>query len=311
MHRLRKGCFFLLVLFLLVTVIATVAFAKTSNLGISKLLMGTKDKDAAVLQGVFSQAGHVNATNKAQANQTASANLYSVQAGDSLYWIALRYGVSVTGLQQANSITGTTLYPGQYLAIPGVPEFSSSSSELLKAQNKPLKDILKEKGIQKVSNLKIVVDKSEGILSLFSGNLWLKSYPISLGDGGPGDKKVIGDHKTPEGRFFVCQRLVLDPPDKFLGSRWLRLSYPNREDAERGLQQGLITVGEAQEVIAAFCNLSTPPQQTALGGGIGIHGGSVPEFNKNWTWGCVGLTNSDVEDCFDYIEIGTPVIIIP
>jgi lipoprotein-anchoring transpeptidase ErfK/SrfK len=53
----------------------------------------------------------------------------------------------------------------------------------------------------------------------------------------------------------------------------------------------------------------TPPQRTALGGGVGIHGGSTPELGSDWTWGCVGLTNKDVEDFYNYVSNGTKVTI--
>lgn len=43
---------------------------------------------------------------------------YTVQPGDSLYLIGQRYGVNAWQLQQANGLTGTTIYPGQSLVIP-------------------------------------------------------------------------------------------------------------------------------------------------------------------------------------------------
>jgi len=87
------------------------------------------------------------------------------------------------------------------------------------------------------------------------------------------------------------------------------LSYPNAEDARRGLQQGLVDWQTYREIIRALNNLEIPPQRTALGGGIGIHGGDVEAFGDNWTWGCIGLTNKDVEEIYEYVEVGTKVII--
>lgn len=83
------------------------------------------------------------------------------------------------------------------------------------------------------------------------------------------------------------------------------ISYPNSEDADRGLWQGLIDQWAHDEIKAAFSDGRTPPQYTALGGRIGIHGGDKPDFDNNWTWGCIGLTNSDIEDFYDYVSIGT------
>lgn len=176
----------------------------------------------------------------------------------------------------------------------------------------PLRDILRQKGIPAASpNLSIVVDKSAHTLSLFSNGTWLKYYHVELGDSGLADKQVQGDHKTPEGYFYITEKTVFNPPDYYLGSRWMRLSYPNREDANRGLNAGIINRSVYNQIVTAIAQNKTPPQRTALGGGIGIHGGDVPSFGNDWTFGCVGLTNRDVEDFYDYVRIGTPVTIVP
>lgn len=176
--------------------------------------------------------------------------------------------------------------------------------------SKTLKDILVEKGITDPGDrLTILVDKSDHTLTVMLDGQPVKTYHAEFGDGGMDDKKVSGDHKTPEGTFYISEKSVLSPADKYLGSRWMRLSYPNIEDAQRGLDSGLIDKVTYQEIITAFNQKKTPPQRTALGGGVGIHGGSVPELGSNWTWGCVGLSNKDVEEIYDYIKIGTPVTI--
>lgn len=155
----------------------------------------------------------------------------------------------------------------------------------------------------------IFVDKSEQLLAIMLDGQPIKTYHAEFGDSGMGDKKISGDHKTPEGTFYVCEKSVLSPADEYLGSRWMRLSYPNIEDGRRGLKTGLIDKATYNEIVTAFNQKKAPPQRTALGGGVGIHGGSVPEFGGNWTWGCVGLSNKDAEEIYDYVSIGTPVII--
>ncbi|MEG6615616.1 LysM peptidoglycan-binding domain-containing protein [Peptococcaceae bacterium 1198_IL3148] len=47
-----------------------------------------------------------------------AAITYTVQPGDSLYLIGQKYGVSAAQLQQANGISGTTIYVGQKIYIP-------------------------------------------------------------------------------------------------------------------------------------------------------------------------------------------------
>lgn len=206
------------------------------------------------------------------------SNYYVVRAQDSLFKIAQKYGLKINYLKWANALKSDTIYPGQVLKIPG-------------------------------PDLLIVVDKSDHLLSLVSNGRVLRSYHVELGDGGLGDKQISGDHKTPEGTFYVAEKSVLNPPDYYLGSRWLRVSYPNIEDAKRGLEQGLINRQTYDSIVKANNNEQIPPRYTALGGGVGIHGGGKPEFGSDWTWGCVGLTNKDIEDFYNYIKVGTKIII--
>ncbi|TDA65630.1 MAG: LysM peptidoglycan-binding domain-containing protein [Clostridia bacterium] len=338
------------ILLLLLTVImgsfVYTAHAVAATFGTRTLLFGSQGEDVALLQGFLNgvgyQAGPVDGifggkTQKGtqsfqqekgltpdgvvgpqtfatieKAQKTPATNRYLARPGDSLYTIARRYGTTVTALKQANILTGDTIYAGQYLTLPGVGPVTPWGKQAPGERDRPLTDVQAAKGIPvPVPDLTIVVDKSDHTLSLFSGGVWLKSYRADFGDGGPGDKEVSGDHRTPEGWFYVSERSVLDPPDYYLGSRWLRLSYPGMEDAERGLGQGLIDWPTYEAVVAANAGFATPPQQTALGGGIGIHGGSVPEFGEDWTWGCIGLANADVEEFFDQVRIGTPVVIVP
>lgn len=278
----------------------------------------------------------------------ATLTQYTVKAGDSLYWIAKTYNVSVDNIKAKNSIHSDMIYPGQVITIPGTNggtnqytvkpgdslfyisrSYGVSISDL-KAQNKlasdmiypgqklvipntgvkSLRTILAESGLlNSGAKLDILVDKSDHILYIRSQGRVLKSYHVELGDGGTGDKEVAGDHKTPEGTFYITEKSVLSPADQYLGTRWMRLSYPNIEDSKRGLQQGLIDKSTYSSIVSSINNGLTPPQRTALGGGIGIHGGSTPELGNDWTWGCVGLTNKDVEDFFNYVSVGTKVII--
>ncbi|MGE5582866.1 MAG: LysM peptidoglycan-binding domain-containing protein [Bacillota bacterium] len=256
-----------------------------------------------------------------------AANWYTVQKGDSLYYIALKYGTTVDALKKANSLKSGLIVPGQVLAIPSgatkppaapvrptqpeQPKQAPAPAPSEKpAADRPLADILKEKGINDPwSQMVIMVDKSDHVLSLYAKGLWLKSYHVELGDGGPGDKAAQGDHKTPEGTFYISEKSVLNPPDYYLGTRWMRLSYPNIEDADRGLQQGIIDQATHDQIVNAINNRDIPPQYTALGGGVGIHGGSRTELGPDWTFGCVGLQDKDVEEFFNYVTVGTPVII--
>jgi lipoprotein-anchoring transpeptidase ErfK/SrfK len=60
--------------------------------------------------------------------------------------------------------------------------------------------------------------------------------------------------------------------------------------------------------LRALKTKKTPPQNTALGGDIYIHGNGA---GSDWTWGCVALENEDIRELFDATRVGTPVVIEP
>ena len=161
----------------------------------------------------------------------------------------------------------------------------------------------------------LLIEKSSFRLSLYSGDKLIKAYPVSFGFSPYGDKVREGDGKTPEGEFYICQKATdRQYRSKFLGTRWMRLSYPNVEHAARGLTSRLVTRQQHDRIVGAIENRLTPLQTTRLGGGIGIHGGT---FNyegvmvRTWTLGCIGMYDSDVEDLYRYVPVGTTVRIVP
>jgi murein L,D-transpeptidase YafK len=148
-------------------------------------------------------------------------------------------------------------------------------------------------------NPKIVVSKSARQLSLYSDGRVVRTYKIALGTNPVDDKVRQGDRSTPEGDFYVC---VKNARSSFYLS--LGLSYPNAEDAERGLRDKLITRAQRDAIVRAIQNKRRPPWDTALGGEIFIHGGGT---DSDWTWGCVALANPDIKELFDAIPMGTSV----
>jgi Uncharacterized protein conserved in bacteria len=228
---------------------------------------------------------------------------YTIQPGDSLYKISNAYGIPVDNLKSANNMSSDMIITGKTLNIP----ITQASTQKLSLQT-----IISNRGLNASQlQIRLFVDKSDKLLTVYNGTTPLKSYHVELGDSGPGDKKVAGDHKTPEGNFYITQKLVLDPADQYLGTRWMRLSYPNIEDAQRGLNSGLINKTTYNAIVNAINNGQTPPQNTALGGGVGVHGGSTTALGTNWTYGCVGLTNHDVQEFYGYVKVGTKVTIQP
>jgi len=83
---------------------------------------------------------------------------------------------------------------------------------------------------------RIVVYKKERKLEFYSDKSLLRTYRIGLGFSPVADKVREGDGATPEGDFYI---FVKNNKSAYYLS--LGVSYPNIEDADRGLRDGLIT----------------------------------------------------------------------
>lgn len=133
---------------------------------------------------------------------------------------------------------------------------------------------------------KIVILKSQRKLLAYSQGLVVKTYTISLGKNPIGTKVYEGDYKTPEGSYVINEK---NPQSGFHKS--LGISYPNQQDLANARQLG-----------------------KAAGGDIKIHGlrndqGFIGRFQrwKDWTTGCIGLTNEEVDDLYMHTPLGTRV----
>jgi len=156
---------------------------------------------------------------------------------------------------------------------------------------------------QPVEKPRIVVYKSARKLEFYSGKTLLRTYRVGLGFSPVADKVREGDGATPEGEFYV---FVKNNKSAYYLS--LGVSYPNVEDADRGLRDGLITKSKHDAIVEAHRKKIGPPQYTKLGGLIYIHGNGA---KSDWTWGCVALENEDMKELYDSVSVGTPVTIKP
>lgn len=137
---------------------------------------------------------------------------------------------------------------------------------------------------------KLVVRKSKNVLEVYSGDEKIKTYPIAIGKNSVGDKESEGDKRTPEGTYYINDKNPKSGYHKNLG-----ISYPNKKDAEE----------------AAAKNVKP-------GGAVKIHGlrngmGFIGKFHRwmNWTAGCIALTDKEVDELYDRVAIGTPIVIKP
>ncbi|MCS3902539.1 murein L,D-transpeptidase YafK [Methylohalomonas lacus] len=157
----------------------------------------------------------------------------------------------------------------------------------------------------------IEIDKSRSELVVKHENSVIKRYRAATGRGGQGTKRVQGDRKTPIGVYRV-----VDFKDDSRFHFFMQIDYPNLLDAWYGYKNELIDASEFHEITTAVKNNQKPPQDTALGGQIGIHG--IGEMNdekraiharENWTAGCIALTNDEIIELRQYVTIGTPIVI--
>jgi murein L,D-transpeptidase YafK len=160
---------------------------------------------------------------------------------------------------------------------------------------------------------RITVVKRSRQLNLLSGRELICTYPIALGRNSGADKSVEGDEATPLGEFYICAK---NPRSRYFLS--LCISYPNAEDAARGLAAGLISTAEHAQILDAMKARRMPPQNTRLGGEIYIHGLGLGHSDSDsnsgepqGTRGCIALNNVDMQDLYDRVAIGTSVAIVP
>ena len=134
----------------------------------------------------------------------------------------------------------------------------------------------------------IVVLKENHRVDLYDGGRVVRSYRADMGYRSVNDKLRSGDAATPEGRYRITAK---KPGSTYYKA--LALNYPNDEDREefaRLRRQGRI------------------PRGASMGGLIEIHGDGGR--GKDWTKGCVAVTNRDMDDLFRRVSVGTPVTIV-
>ncbi len=153
----------------------------------------------------------------------------------------------------------------------------------------------------------LLIDTQKMQLEVKRGDQTLAVFAnIALGRGGAGFKTRRGDNITPLGEYKIGWINEQSPFHIFYG-----LTYPSAENAQEALSKGLISSSEYDAIIYAHQHGQIPPQNTALGGQVGLHGlGRGDEQihrEMNWTQGCVALTNSQVDELDKWIVEGMRV----
>lgn len=137
---------------------------------------------------------------------------------------------------------------------------------------------------------RVVVLKKERTLELLLGGKVIKTYKIALGGDPVGPKTKQGDHKTPEGLYVLDSR---NEHSKFYKS--IHLSYPNARDRAAARQMGV-----------------------SPGGDVFVHGlpngyGAIGAAHRlrDWTDGCIAVTDQEIDEIWQEVSTGTPIEIRP
>ncbi len=136
----------------------------------------------------------------------------------------------------------------------------------------------------------IVVYKSKRKMHLYRDGKVIDTLPVSLGKNPKGDKIQKGDHRTPEGQYWIRRKLC---SQKYYRS--LCISYPNTNDVLRANAKGVNPGGDI--------TIHAQPKWNADGNG------NKHTLSKNWTEGCVAVTNQEMEKLWYAVREGVPIII--
>lgn len=136
---------------------------------------------------------------------------------------------------------------------------------------------------------KVVVDKSARRMYLLSQGEVVRSYRIALGDNPQGHKREEGDERTPEGTYTLDYK-----NENSIAHRSIHISYPNAADKANAASQGV-----------------------SPGGDIMIHGqmngfGALAKVmqQRDWTNGCIAVTNKEMDEIMSMVDLGTPIKIV-
>jgi len=201
-----------------------------------------EELDVNIAKAVYEKLGDLNIKVLFSPVKTQDSVIYRVQESDTLDAIARKYGTTVALIERANNIRSSVIRPGMNLKIC-------------------------------TAKFSIIVDKSQNVLTLKSGEDVVKTYPVSTG----------ANNSTPVGTFKIVTKIVDPPwysggkvipsgdPKNVLGTRWLGLTLKS----------------------------------------YGIHGATDDvSIGTQCTQGCVRMHNADVEQLYAIVPIGTEVTIV-
>lgn len=148
----------------------------------------------------------------------------------------------------------------------------------------------RENPVPKAKADRVIVLKAERRLILQQGARTLREYRIALGSSPVGAKQAQGDGKTPEGLYLIDSR---NPNSRFYRS--LHISYPSGQDIARARKMGV------------------KPGGMIMIHGLGKEFGAIGALHRlrDWTLGCIAVTNEEIDEIWDLVADGTPIELRP
>ena len=143
---------------------------------------------------------------------------------------------------------------------------------------------------RRTGNSAIIVDKLRRRLTLYQGGRESVVFAAELGGNGLERKLHTGDRATPEGRYRITVKKSGGATKYYLA---LLIDYPNAADLRR---------------YRAAEDGGKVPHGTGAGSLIEVHGHGGT--GRDWTDGCVALSNEDMDRLFSEVGVGTPVTIV-
>ena len=137
---------------------------------------------------------------------------------------------------------------------------------------------------------RILVVKKDRKMYLYKDGKVQSVIPVSLGKNPVGHKQQRGDNRTPEGEFFIHRKLC--SPKYY---RSLCISYPRPEDKAKAQAKGVNPGGDI--------TIHAQPTWNADGKGDGY------TLSRNWTQGCVAVTNAAMKELWYAVREGVPITI--
>lgn len=161
-------------------------------------------------------------------------------------------------------------FPRRFFLLGGVAAFLAGCATKFRSYSGP-----------EVTRVRIY--KADRLLLLDGAEGELRRYPVGLGFAPVGHKQFQGDGRTPEGSYIIDRR---NPNSLFHLS--IGISYPNAADRAFAAARG-----------------------RSPGGDIFIHGGprrGIDAMNiRDWTAGCISVTDRQIEEVYAMVKNGTPI----